>query len=246
MLSWDEGRLENVKIIDLGLARGVTEDTLSIAGSFFGTPAYTSPEQFAGLGTDIRSDLYSLGVTLWEMPSGKPPFHGAAAELMDQHRHAALPTERLKSLPPPIIAFLEVLLAKDPSERFQTPAQLQQVLTRVREAVGSGLKLDADELKSAGEPVAARSRKAKPKKLAIRWLLGAGSCLAIVLAMWFLASGRLGLFNQRATEAAAPEKSVAVLPFDNISPNKDDTYFVDGVQDEILNNLAKIRSTKSH
>ena len=69
MLSWEEGRLENVKIIDLGLAKGVTEDTLSIAGSFIGTPSYASPEQFAGLGTDIRSDLYSLGVTLWEMLS---------------------------------------------------------------------------------------------------------------------------------------------------------------------------------
>jgi serine/threonine protein kinase len=62
MLSWEEGRLENVKIIDLGLAKGVTEDTLSVAGSFVGTPVYASPEQFTGLGTDIRSDLYSLAI----------------------------------------------------------------------------------------------------------------------------------------------------------------------------------------
>ena len=99
MLSWEEGRLENVKIIDLGLAKGVTEDTLSIAGSFIGTPTYASPEQFAGLGTDIRSDLYSLGVTLWEMLSGKPPFQGSAAELMDQHQHAAPPFEKLQEYP---------------------------------------------------------------------------------------------------------------------------------------------------
>jgi serine/threonine protein kinase len=95
MLSWEDDRLENVKIIDLGLAKGATEDALSIAGSFIGTPVYASPEQFAGLGTDIRSDLYSLGVTLWEMLSGRPPFQGSAAELMDQHQHAPLP--RLKS-----------------------------------------------------------------------------------------------------------------------------------------------------
>src|SRR5258708_571117 len=85
MLTWEEGRLENVKIIDLGLAKGVTEDTLSIAGSFIGTPTYASPEQFAGLGTDIRSDVYSLGVTLWEMLSGKPPFQGSAADQATQN-----------------------------------------------------------------------------------------------------------------------------------------------------------------
>jgi serine/threonine protein kinase len=244
MLSWEEGRLENVKIIDLGLAKGVTEDTLSIAGSFIGTPAYASPEQFAGLGTDIRSDLYSLGVTLWEMLSGKPPFYGSAAELMDQHQHAAPPIEKLKGIPEPIIALLQVLLAKDPSHRFQTPAQLQQAVARVREAIAAGSGLTTDELKSAGEPVAAKSPKAKPKKQPIRWLLGTGLCLAMVLIALFFASGHFGLFNQRATEAAPPERSIAVLPFDNISPNKDDAYFADGVQDEILNNLAKVARLK--
>ena len=74
MLCREERRLENVKIIDLGLVKGVTEDSLSMMGSFVGTPAYASPEQLAGLGTDIRSDLYSLGVTFWEMLSGNPPF----------------------------------------------------------------------------------------------------------------------------------------------------------------------------
>jgi len=83
MVSLEDGRVESAKIIDLGLAKGVVEqDTISTAGSFTGTPGYASPEQFAGIGTDIRSDLYSLGVTLWEMLSGKLPFQGSAAELM--------------------------------------------------------------------------------------------------------------------------------------------------------------------
>jgi eukaryotic-like serine/threonine-protein kinase len=99
MVSWEDGRLENVKIIDLGLAKGVAEDTISTVGSFAGTPVYASPEQFAGLGTDIRSDLYSLGITLWEMLSRKPPFQGSTAELLGQHQHAAPPTEKLKSVP---------------------------------------------------------------------------------------------------------------------------------------------------
>ncbi|MBV8227669.1 MAG: serine/threonine protein kinase, partial [Verrucomicrobia bacterium] len=179
MLTWEEGRLGNVKIIDLGLAKGVTEDSLSMAGGFVGTPVYASPEQFAGLGTDVRSDLYSLGITLWEMLSGKPPFHGSVAELMDQHQHTAPPVEKLKDIPEPVVALLDVLLAKDPSHRFQNPAQLQQAVTRVREAIASGSKLTADELKSAGELVVPRSAKAKPKKRTIRWIVVSAPCIAV-------------------------------------------------------------------
>jgi TolB-like protein len=151
----------------------------------------------------------------------------------------------LRDVPAPVIALLQVLLAKDSNQRFQTPAQLQQALTRVKEAIASGSGLTADELKSADKPVAARPPKAKPRKQPIRWSLGAGLCSAILLLAWFFASGHLGLFNQRSTEATqTTEKSIAVLPFDNISPNKDDAYFADGVQDEILNNLAKIAQLK--
>jgi serine/threonine protein kinase len=72
MVNLEEGQLESAKIIDLGLAKVVAEeDTISTAGSFTGTPGYASPEQFAGFGADIRSDLYSLGITLWEALSGK-------------------------------------------------------------------------------------------------------------------------------------------------------------------------------
>jgi serine/threonine protein kinase len=143
MLTWEENRLENVKIIDLGLAKGATEDSLSMMESFVGTPAYASPEQFAGLGTDIRSDLYSLGVTCWEMLSGSPPFYGSASELMDQHQHSALPIEKLKGMPEPIITLLQVLLAKDPSRRVQTPADLQKALTKIEQAIASGETIDA-------------------------------------------------------------------------------------------------------
>jgi serine/threonine protein kinase len=245
MLSWEEGRLENVKIIDLGLAKGVTEDTLSIAGSFIGTPTYASPEQFAGLGTDIRSDLYSLGITLWEMLSGKPPFQGSAAELMDQHQRAAPPTERLKNLLPPVIALLQVLLAKDPSQRFQNPAQLQKAITKVRGAIGSKLGLTADELRSVNAEVTASTSKRKPRRQSVRWVLAAGLCFAGALIAWFFFFGHAGfLSNQRLTGAVPTEKSIAVLPFENISANKDDAYFADGVQDEILNNLAKIAQLK--
>jgi serine/threonine protein kinase len=180
MLTWEEGRLENVKIIDLGLAKGATEDTLSIAASFIGTPVYASPEQFAGFGTDIRSDLYSLGITLWEMLSGKPPFQGSVAELMDQHQHAAPLFEKLRNTSEPIIALLDVLLAKDPSQRFQNPVQLQKALSRIREALASGSGLTADELKAASVQIAVNLSKAKLRKRTIRRVVGSGLSVAAV------------------------------------------------------------------
>ena len=178
MVSLEDGKLGTAKIIDLGLAKGAAEEnTLSTVGAFIGTPAYASPEQFAGVATDIRSDLYSVGVTLWEMLSGKVPFSGSAAELMYQHQHAEPPIEKLKSIPAPVISLLQVLLAKDPKLRFQIPAQLQRALTTVREAVGSGLRLTADDLRSAVDEASVTSSKEKPRNQPVRWLLGAGLCL---------------------------------------------------------------------
>jgi len=248
MVSLEQGRLESVKIIDLGLAKGVAEeDSISTLGSFTGTPEYASPEQFAGIGTDIRSDLYSLGITLWEMLTGQLPFQGSAAELMYRHQHAAVPIERLKNLPMPIVALLEILLAKDPGQRFPGPAQLQKALPRVREAIDSRLRLTANDLRSIGNQSTEQSKGIQQKsgRHLLRWLAVSGLCLTGLLLGWFYFSGKKGPYlNQRGVEATPAEKSIAVLPFESLSANKDDTYFADGVQDEILNNLAKIVQLK--
>jgi serine/threonine protein kinase len=79
----DDGSI-TAKIIDLGLAKAVNEPSaqtaISTPGAFAGTPEFASPEQFAGVSVDIRSDLYSLGITLWEMVTGKTPFRGTPGE----------------------------------------------------------------------------------------------------------------------------------------------------------------------
>jgi serine/threonine protein kinase len=86
MVSPDEGGAVATKIIDLGLAKSLDEPgaqtAISAPGTFAGTPEFASPEQFAGIGADIRSDLYSLGITLWEMVTGKTPFRGTPGEVM--------------------------------------------------------------------------------------------------------------------------------------------------------------------
>jgi serine/threonine protein kinase/tetratricopeptide (TPR) repeat protein len=142
MVRLEERGTGTVKIIDLGLAKAVnepvTETAISMPGAFAGTPEFSSPEQFAAVGVDIRSDLYSLGVTLWNMLTGQVPFRGSVAEVMYQHQHRPMPTEQLKALPQPIVVLLEVLLAKNPARRFQTPAELLEILPRVRDAACSG------------------------------------------------------------------------------------------------------------
>jgi serine/threonine protein kinase len=128
MVSLEQGGAVTAKIIDLGLAKPApgapAEAAISTPGGFAGTPEFASPEQFAGVGVDIRSDLYSLGVTLWEMVTGKTPFRGTPGEVMHQHQHAPLPLEQLEDVPQPVVVLLEVLLEKDPRRRFQTPAEL--------------------------------------------------------------------------------------------------------------------------
>jgi TolB-like protein len=164
---------------------------------------------------------------------------------MYQHQHIAPPFEKLRNISEPMIALLDVLLAKDPSRRFQTPAQLQQALRQVKGAIGSGLRLTANELRPAGDEVAEDLSKRKPRKQTVRGALVIGLCLATGLIAWLSFFGHPGfLSNQRVNEAVPTEKSVAVLPFESLSESKSDAYFADGVQDEILNNLAKIAQLK--
>jgi len=209
MVSLKEGKLESVKIIDLGLAKGVAEeDAISSLGSFIGTPEFASPEQFAGIGADIRSDLYSLGVTLWEMLAGKLPFQGSRVDLMDQHQHARPPSEQLKGIPAPIAALLEIVLAKDPNDRFQSPPQLQKALARVKEAIISKSRLSAKDLRS-DDPAAVKG----PKKYAFRWILASSICAAaLVFGGLFFFGYRGSLSNQRDAGATPIEKALRYFP----------------------------------
>ena len=116
-----------VKVIDFGLVKtaasaGEGELTLT-GGGIVGTPHFASPEQMSEKEIDIRSDIYSLGATLWHILTGRMLFPGSLAQVMMGHLHEAPPFDRLQA-PPEMLDLLGKMLAKDPAARFQTPAEL--------------------------------------------------------------------------------------------------------------------------
>ena len=186
MVSLEGDGSTTVKIIDLGLAKVVadrqSETAASIPGSFAGTPEFASPEQFAGVGVDIRSDLYSIGVTLWEMLTGQAPFRGSPAEVMYQHQHAPLPLEQLRGVPQPVVVLLESLLEKDPARRFQSPAELLKAMPTITGRIEAGRRITREGLHKmppAASRIGTRKLPARqgPKKISVARLPVTGSDL---------------------------------------------------------------------
>jgi serine/threonine protein kinase len=172
MVSLEDGGAVTAKIIDLGLAKAVDEPgsqaTISVLGHFVGTPKFASPEQFGGIQVDIRSDLYSLGVTLWEMLTGQAPFRGSPAEVMYQHQHAPLPLEQLKGVPQPSITLLETLLEKDPARRFQNPAEVLKVLPTLAAAIDAGRRITRQNLRQSVPAISRLGNRRSPGRLGPR------------------------------------------------------------------------------
>jgi serine/threonine protein kinase/tetratricopeptide (TPR) repeat protein len=153
MVSFEEEGGPMAKIIDLGLAKLATdlpaEAVISMPGVFAGTPEFASPEQFAGVPVDIRSDIYSLGAMLWEMLTGHAVFRGSPSELMYQHQHAPLPLEQLGDLPQPVVFLIETLLQKDPGRRFQNPGELLKAMPTITGGIDAGCHITRESLAKA-------------------------------------------------------------------------------------------------
>ncbi len=125
------------KIVDLGLKFIETSATVTRSGSVIGNPAYLSPEQAQGLPTDARSDIYALGVVLYELSTGKPPFTGDSpmAVLMQQVNQPPPPPRSIApNVPPALEQVILTALEKDPARRFQSSQMLADALERVEES----------------------------------------------------------------------------------------------------------------
>src|SRR4051812_28540334 len=201
-----------VKVIDYGIAKilnpeaeGGAEQTQT---GFIGTPAFASPEQFAPseqMKIDTRSDIYSLGVTFWYLLSGRVPFVGRTLEEVRVRQKEQLPVEQLKGLDVParISALLKLMLAPDPKDRPQSARELLSAIHRCYTKFST-------------------EARARHKRFI---LVAAGTILvlgAVAFGTWL---------HQRMQSSAEVERSIAVLPFENLSPNVQDTYFAVGMQD---------------
>ena len=155
MLVEDEDELL-AKVIDFGLAKasvaaGADGAVKLSKGGFVGSPPFASPEQWEDREIDTRSDIYSLGITLWFMLTGQPPFAGSVTQVMSQHFSKPPPFEKLEKLPSPVTDVLRKMIAKDPDERFQTPSELRKAIETVLENsahIGAALAPDADAAES--------------------------------------------------------------------------------------------------
>src|SRR6266478_1638434 len=209
-----------VKIIDFGLAKAfhtATHPKSLTHDRFVGTPAFASPEQFEHSALDVRSDIYSLGETLWFALTGKTPLAGRTlSEIHSAQKSDVLPTEQLKAahVPARLKSLLESMLAFEPASRPGT------------------------------RELAARLQRCSPEARSVRRTRAA---LALATAVVFGVSTLFLAYRWRVENAAlnaAPDKSIAVLPFENLSEEKANAYFAEGIHDEILTRLSKIADLK--
>src|SRR5262245_38615077 len=226
-----------VKVLDFGLAKVVRErvvameeaDTLSLMstpGAIMGTVLYMSPEQARGERLDVRSDIFSFGVMLYEMVAGRRPFEGASmsdvvaalltAEPLPLRQHCAAAPAELERI-------AGRCLAKDRQARYQSAEEMTAELKTLRDG-------------SQAEESATRRIGAKGTRFALwRWpLIVAIAAVLIVGFVWFLNWRRAPKFQPGQI------RSLAVLPLQNLSGDSGQDYFADGMTETLIAGLAKV------
>jgi len=244
------------KVMDFGLAKaslgGVeteaeTQSLLTAPGVVLGTVPYMSPEQVKGEKIDARTDIFSFGIVLYEMLSGRQPFanDSAAATASAILTHEPLPLARYcTDVPDELQRIVRKCLEKDRERRYQTIRDVALDLDSCRrEREAARATVSQGERTTGGVPVTtAASDSSKRKFLISRRALIAGTLLTLLvgvtLAYWLV-------FRRATTTARSPEiRSLAVLPLNNLSGDPAQEYFADGMTEALISNLAQIRALK--
>jgi len=240
----------HAKILDFGLAKidgrgkaaqgiaasqlptaGVSEQDLTSPGTALGTVAYMSPEQARGEELDARTDLFSFGVVLYEVATGKIPFHGNTSAVIFNAilSKAPTPPTRLNpELPPKLEEIINKALEKDRKLRCQSAAELRADLSR--------LKRDAD----SGHSVVSVPTAETPSRS--RWRGRLVVAIAAVLVVAVLAGA--GWFYKSAGRGGETIDSVAVLPFVNAGGDPNAEYLSDGITESLINSLSQLPHLK--
>src|SRR5207248_904399 len=225
-------------LTDFGLARLVeTESTVTRTLEVLGTPSYMAPEQAVGNNAAISSvtDVYGLGAVFYQLLTGHPPFAGGATY---ETIKLLLDTEprQPRLLNPKVDRDLATIclkcLEKDPQRRYSSALALAEDLERW---------LKHEPIRARRTGLVTRGRKWVRRNPSIAVMAAMLLVLAVPLGVmiWKTGSERSTLSNP-----APPEKSIAVLPFSNLSKEQENAFFADGVQDEILTDLAKVADLK--
>ncbi|HEU4384225.1 MAG TPA: protein kinase [Anaeromyxobacteraceae bacterium] len=214
VLLTEDGR---VKLLDFGLAHLL--GTRGLPGA--GTPAYMAPEQLRGEAVDARADVFTLGATLFEMLAGKPPFQvrDGRSTALDPEPPPALP----EGTPKALAALVERCLSSDPSRRLASGQAVVEELLAIQRA-----------LETPGGPWTRR----KTLGVALGLAVVGGTAIGIIVPRIRQSIGT------GSASAPVPLPSVAVLPFADLSPGKDQEYFADGVAEEILNALSHVEGLR--
>jgi eukaryotic-like serine/threonine-protein kinase len=234
------------KILDFGLAKqnlrstdaanqatSSVEESLTSTGATVGTVAYMSPEQARAKALDTRTDLFSFGVVLYEMVTGTLPFAGrSVAEMLEAllTRDATAPVRLNPRLPADLEQIINKALEKDPNLRYQHASEMRTDLQRIKRAITSSQVLSGTTT----------------SKRRLRWTISIDIALVLIglFAVWLFTRERTKTPQEtKAIQQSLPASpSIAVLPFINLSEDKANEYFSDGLADEILNLLAQIKN----